>query len=742
MSSRPTPVPTSRSPRRPALLAALCAAAIAVTGLTAAASPEPAVAAAAAVLPYQDPALPVPQRVEDLLGRMTLDDKLGQMTQVEKDALVPQSDLAAYRIGSVLSGGDSTVSPNNAQTWADTYDSLQRSALATPLGIPVIYGIDAVHGHNAVRGATLFPHNIGLGATRNPALVQRVGRAVAEEVAGTGIDWSFAPCLCVARNDRWGRTYESFGETPELPTAMTSFITGMQGDTLGADPASVLTTAKHYLGDGGTTGGVDQGNTQISEAELRAVHLPPFKEAIRRGVGSVMLSYSSWNGVRSHANKYLVTDVLKGELGFTGFVVSDWAAVDQLDGQTGFTGAEIATAVNAGVDMVMVPHDYKKFLTLLRGEVSAGRVPLTRIDDANRRILTKKFQLRLFERPLTDRSYTSTVGSAVHRALARQAVRESQVLLKNDGGVLPLPKTGKLFVAGKSADDIGNQSGGWTVGWQGRSGAVTEGTTVLQGIRSAVADPSRVTYDRYGNGIDGSYTAAVAVVGETPYAEMRGDRPGSMGLDQEDLGTLARLKASGVPVVVVLVSGRPLDIAAQLPDWKALLAAWLPGTEGAGVADVLFGDHSPVGRLPMSWMSSAAQQPVNDGDGKTPLFRYGYGLTYDSDPGPDPDPDPEPTPAKACTATYKLVNSWPGGHQAEVTVKNTGTVPITGWSVDWDLGGATISSLWNGVHTVTDGHVTVRNTASNGSLAVSAGTSFGYTAGGTAGTPAPRCTPA
>jgi beta-glucosidase len=723
------------SVRRPAAVAALCAAALALTGLTAAAPSAERVA----VHPYQNASLPVPDRVADLLARMTLDDKLGQMAQIEKDALVPQSDLAAYRIGSVLSGGDSTVSPNNAQTWADTYDSLQRTALGTPLGIPMIYGIDAVHGHNAVRGATIFPHNIGLGATRDPALVQRIGRAVAEEIAGTGIDWDFAPCLCVARNDRWGRTYESFGEKPELPTSMTTFVTGMQGATLGADPASVLTTAKHYLGDGGTTGGVDQGNTELSEAELRAVHLPPFREAVRRGAGSVMLSYSSWNGVRSHAHKYLVTDVLKGELGFTGFVVSDWAAVDQLDGQSGFTGAEIRTAVNAGVDMVMVPHDYKKFLTLLRGEVDAGRISTARVDDANRRILTKKFELGLFERPLTDRSYTSTVGSAEHRALARQAVRASQVLLKNEGGVLPLAKNAKLFVAGKSADDIGNQSGGWTLGWQGRSGPVTEGTTVLRGIRAAVTDPSRVTYDRYGNGIDGSYTAAVAVVGETPYAEMRGDRPGSMGLDQEDLGTLAKLKASGVPVVVVMVSGRPLDIAAQLPDWKALLAAWLPGTEGNGVSDVLFGDYAPTGKLPVTWMRSASQQPINDGDGKTPLFPFGHGLTYGAQP--DPDPGPTPTPGdKACTAQFRTASSWSGGYQAEVTVKNTGTGPLAGWSVGWDLGGSTITNLWNGSLTVSQGRATVRNTSFNGTLAPGATTSFGFTANGTAGTPALGCT--
>ncbi|MFI9168341.1 glycoside hydrolase family 3 N-terminal domain-containing protein [Streptomyces lincolnensis] len=725
------------SARRPAIVATLCAAALALTGL--AAAPPAGVPTAAAALPYQDPSLPVPERVDDLLSRMTPDDKLGQMTQVEKDALVPQSDLAAHRIGSVLSGGDSTVSPNNPRTWADTYDSLQRTALTTPLGIPMIYGIDAVHGHNAVRGATLFPHNIGLGATRDPALVQRVGRAVAEEVAGTGIDWSFAPCLCVARNDRWGRTYESFGEKPELPTSMATFVTGMQGTALGGDGASVLATAKHYLGDGGTTGGVDQGNTELSEAELRAVHLPPFQEAVRRGVGSVMLSYSSWNGVRSHAHKYLVTDVLKGELGFGGFVVSDWAAVDQLDGQSGFTGAEITTAVNAGVDMVMVPHDYRKFLTLLRGEVNAGRISQARVDDANRRILTKKFQLGLFERPLTDRSYTSSVGSAEHRALARQAVRASQVLLKNDGGVLPLAKNAKLFVAGKSADDIGNQSGGWTLGWQGRSGPVTEGTTVLQGIRAAAGDPSRIRYDRYGNGIDGSYTAAVAVVGETPYAEMHGDRPGSMGLDQEDLQTLARLKASGVPVVVVLVSGRPLDIAPQLPDWKALLAAWLPGTEGAGVSDVLFGDHAPTGKLPMTWMRSASQQPINDGDGKSPLFPYGHGLTYGTGPGPDPDPDPEPAP-KACTAQFKVASSWSGGYQAEITVKNTGTGPLTGWAAAWDLGGSTVTSLWNGSLTVAQGRASVRNAAHNGALSSGATTSFGFTANGGAGAPAPQCT--
>ncbi|OII65844.1 beta-glucosidase [Streptomyces sp. CC53] len=725
---------TGRSPRcrRPAALVSVLAAALALTGLTPPGR-APAAAPAAAAAPYQDPSLPVDARVDDLLARMTLDDKLGQMTQVERESLRPQSDLATYRIGSVLSGGDGTVSPNNARTWADTYDAYQRTALGTPLGIPMIYGIDAVHGLGAVRGATLFPHNIGLGATRNPALVESVGRAVAEEVSGTGIDWNFAPCLCVARNDRWGRTYESFGETPGIPASMTTYITGLQGERLGAGPASVLATAKHFIGDGGTTGGTDQGDTRLTEAELRAVHLPPFTEAVRRGVGSVMLSYSSWNGARLHGHRYLVTDLLKGELGFTGFVVSDWAAVDQLDGQPGFTAEEIRTAVTAGVDMVMVPHDYRRFLSLLRAEVTSGRIPVSRVDDANRRILTKKFELGLFEEPYADRALTGTVGSAEHRALARQAVRESQVLLKNEDGVLPLDRSAKLFVAGKSADDVGNLSGGWSLGWQGGSGDVTPGTTVLEGIRAALADPGRVTYDRHGHGIDGSYDAAVAVVGETPYAEMHGDRPGALGLDQEDLATLDRLKAAGVPLVVVLVSGRPLDIAAQLPDWDALLAAWLPGTEADGVSDVLFGDHAPSGRLPVSWMAGVAQQPVNDGDGKTPLFPYGYGLGYEEGPPPGPTPTPPPAPGpvpEACTAAFEVTGAWSGGFQAEVSVHNVSATPVDGWAVTWDLAGSAVSGLWNGSLAVDGGRATVRNAAWNGALEPGATASFGLTADG------------
>jgi beta-glucosidase len=582
----------------------------------------------AAVPVYQDPTQPVPARVADLLSRMTLDEKIGQMTQVDRGFLARQSDIVTYHLGSLLSGGGSAPATNTATGWADMYDGFQRTALTDRLQIPLIYGIDAVHGHNNVFGATIFPHNIGLGATRDPALVSQVGQATAEEVAGTGIDWTFAPCLCVARNERWGRTYESFGEDPSIARSMTSIIGGFQGATLGGTPTSILATAKHYVGDGGTTGGVDQGNTQLSEADLRAIHLAPFVDAVRSGVGSVMISFSSWNGLKMHANRYLISDVLKGELGFTGFVVSDWAGINQIDGAGGLSATDVRTGINAGIDMIMVPDNYAGFIATLRSEVQAGTVTTARIDDAVSRILTRKFELGLFERPLTDRTYTSTVGSAAHRSLARQAVRESQVLLKNNG-ILPLPKSGKrILVAGKNADDIGNQSGGWTISWQGSSGAITPGTTILQGIRDAVAPGTVVDFDAAGRGAAG-HDVAIAVLGERPYAEGQGDRSDGMGLDRTDLNTLSTLRRSGVPVVVVLVSGRPLVITDQLPAWSALLAAWLPGTEGQGVADVLFGDYRPTGTLPHSWPRSASQIPINVGDATyDPLFGFGFGLTY------------------------------------------------------------------------------------------------------------------
>ncbi|GAA3454491.1 glycoside hydrolase family 3 N-terminal domain-containing protein [Dactylosporangium matsuzakiense] len=782
---------------RPVLLTA-------VTALSVAAATLVGVLPAAAAEPYLDPSLPVPQRVADLMSRMSLDEKIGQMTQAER-ASASAADVTQYRLGSILSGGGSAPSPNTASSWADMTDDLQRGALATPLKIPLVYGSDAVHGHNNVVGATLFPHNIGLGATRDPALVQQVGRVTADEVRGTGVNWTFSPCLCVARNDRWGRTYESFGEKPELPVSMATIIDGYQA-------GGVMATAKHYVGDGGTTGGVDQGDTQISEAELRAIHLPPFQEAIRRHVASVMVSFSSFNGQKLHGSDYLVNGVLKNELGFDGFVVSDWNGIDQIEGGQGFTASEVRRAVNAGIDMVMVPTAWKQFIDTLRAEVQAGRVTQARIDDAVRRILTKKFEFGLFEKPFADRTLTGTVGNAAHRTVARQAVRESQVLLKNTG-VLPLAKSGKIFVAGKSADNIGLQSGGWTVSWQGAAGNTTPGTTILQGIRAA-AGSATVMYNAAGSGIDSSYNVAVAVVGETPYAEGQGDRPSSLGLDTTDLNTLNALKAAGVPVVVVLVSGRPLDIAAQLPDWSGLVAAWLPGTEGGGVADVLFGDYAPTGKLPMTWMQSASQEPINDGDGKPALFAYGFGLTYSTTPPPSAPGQPgtpvvsavtstsatltwtapttgstatsyrvyqgatlvatvtgttytltgltpdtstsytvvgvdsagragpasgaatvttppsttTPPPSAGCAVTYS-VNDWGGGFTGTVTVKNTGSTSINGWTLAFSFAGnQKVSQGWSATWSQSGAVVTAKSEGWNGTLAPGASQSAGFNA--------------
>jgi beta-glucosidase len=557
-----------------------------------------------------DSKVPVPQRVEAMLARMSLDEKLGQMTQAERGSITP-AEVAEFRVGSVLSGGGSVPSPNTPAGWADMIDAYQSAATGTPLGIPILYGVDAVHGHNNVLGATIFPHNIGLGASRDPALAERIGRATAREVAATGIHWTFSPCLCVARDIRWGRTYESFGENPEIAVSMTTIIRGYQTESL-ANPAAIMATAKHYLGDGGTTGGKDQGDAQLSESELRAVHLPPFKAAIEAGVGSVMASFSSWNGDKVHGSEFLLTKLLKEELGFTGFVVSDWNGIDQIDGRAGLSDVDVRKAVNAGIDMAMQPESWREFIGLLRAEVQAGRVPVERIDDANRRILTKKFELGLFERAKTDRSQAAALGSDENRELAREAVAKSLVLLKNDGAVLPIRPGAKIFVAGKNADDIGNASGGWTIQWQGRSGPITPGTTILQGIKQAAGPNATVTFAADGTGADSSYDVAIAVVGEYPYAEYEGDRPGGVVLDSTDKAALAKLAAAGVPIVTVMVSGRPVDVTAELGQWRALVAAWLPGTEGAGVADVLFGRVPPSGKLPVTWSP----------------FAYGSGLTY------------------------------------------------------------------------------------------------------------------
>jgi beta-glucosidase len=504
-------------------------------------------------------------------------------------------------------------------------DAYQTRALSTRLGIPLIYGVDAVHGHSNVFGATIFPHNIGLGATRNPELIRRVGEITAKEVYATGILWTFSPCLCVARDERWGRTYESFGEDPEIATMMTTIIDGYQGTDLAA-PDTILATAKHWIADGGTASGTDQGDAQISESELRALHLPPYVEAIARGVGAVMPSFSSWNGVKMHGNQYLITDVLKVELGFSGFVISDWGGIDQIPGDY---PSDVRTAINAGIDMVMVPDNYQFFTDTLRDEIQAGNIPMSRIDDAVTRILAAKFALGLFDQPFADRTHITDIGSAAHRAVAREAVRESLVLLQNDG-VLPLaanssyPRT--IVVAGKSADDIGNQSGGWTISWQGQSGDTTPGTTVLEAVQNAVGPNTNVVFKkRPKRRVNGDL--GIVVIGERPYAEGQGDDQ-QLGLDSRDASAVQNV-CSNMPCVVILISGRPMLIQGQLAQANAFVAAWLPGTEGDGITDVIFGDYDFTGTLPVSWPLNMSQIPINVGDAiYDPLFPYEYGLTY------------------------------------------------------------------------------------------------------------------
>ena len=560
-----------------------------------------------------------PVDVEALLARMTLPEKIGQMTQADLAAIEP-AEVTELRIGSVLSGGNSDPEAGNSmEAWRAVYEAHQAASLETRLGIPILYGVDAVHGHSNVLGAVIFPHNIGLGATRDPDLVRRVAEVTAREMLATGTQWTFAPAVSVPRDERWGRTYEGFSEDPGLVSELgAAAVLGYQRGDLG-HPLAVLATAKHYLGDGGTvpgssvlndSTGLDQGDMPLAEPEVRRIHLYPYIAAVEAGVGSIMPSYSSWNAVKMSGSRYLLTDVLKGELGFDGFLISDYNAIQQLDPD--FKTA-IAMSINAGMDMAMVPSDYRQYIDLLTELVEEGEVGL----------LTDDFS------PRADRALAADFGCAAHRAVAREAVRKSLVLLKNDAGVLPLSSgAARLHVVGRAADDIGMQAGGWTIEWQGATGEVTEGgTTVLEALRRAAGAGTRVTFSEDGSGAEGA-DAAIVVIGEEPYAEMEGDLL-DLTLSARDRTLVERVAATGVPTVVVLFSGRPLIINDALAAADAFVAAWLPGTEGDGVADVLFGEYPPTGRLSFTWPRSMDQIPMSVGDEVyDPLFPFGFGLTY------------------------------------------------------------------------------------------------------------------
>jgi beta-glucosidase len=575
----------------------------------------------------------IKKKVDALLSKMTLEEKIGQMTQIDYDAFKnnPQ-DLNKYKIGSILWGGNSEINDLSAEGWSKVYDELQKISMQTRLKIPIIAGIDAVHGHNNVDGATIFPHNIGLGAAHNPKLVEKIASVVATEIRGTGIQWDFAPCVAVARDERWGRTYESFGEDPDLVKKLgAAFVIGMQKNNL-SDKTAALACVKHFVGDGGTINGKDQGNTVIDETTLREIHLQGYVDALKAGAKSIMVSYNSWNGEKLHGHKYLLTDVLKNELGFKGFLVSDWAAIDQLGANY---KEDIEKSINAGLDMIMIPNgqgqnnNYIDFISKLIELVKENKVSIDRIDDAVERILIVKYEMGIFEHPFTNKNLTKKVGSKAHREIARDAVRQSLVLLKNENNILPLSKKIKrIHVTGKSADDIGNQCGGWTIIWQSKSGNVIRGgTTILQAIKNTVSKNTIVTSSIDGSGAEDA-DVCIVVVGEVPYAEMFGDRE-DLSLPKEDVAAIENAKASGTPVVVILLSGRPLLIESSLDISNAFVAAWLPGTEGQGVADVLFGDYNPTGKLPHSWPRDIKQIPINIGDKNyNPLFPFGYGLTY------------------------------------------------------------------------------------------------------------------
>ncbi|MGA2597476.1 MAG: glycoside hydrolase family 3 protein [Bryobacteraceae bacterium] len=518
-------------------------------------------------------------QVRQLLAQLSLDQKIGQMTQPDQTFLQSLDDIEKYHLGSLLSGGDSDPkSGNDLNSWTDLYDGYQSRALKMTPRIPLLYGIDAVHGNNNVIGATLFPHNIGLGCTRNAALIERAARITAEEVRATGINWGFAPCVAVPQDIRWGRIYEGFSESPDLvKTLGAAALRGLQYEGLD-NPLSVLGCPKHFIGDGGTTFGtglprmgktrygLDQGDTQVDEATLRKIHLPGYITTLQAGAASIMPSYSSWNGVKCSASHRLLTEILKTELGFDGFLISDYAALQELPGEY---KQQIATSINAGMDMVMIPEHYPEFFNLLRELVNEGTVPQSRIDDAVTRILRVKFAMGLMDpkrSQLADRGLHKSFGSAEHRAVARQCVSESLVVVKNDNNVLPLKPAARIHVAGKSADNIGNQCGGC-------------------------------------------------------------DRT-DLHLSKADVAVVDQLKSAGLPVVVILISGRPMIIDDILSKADAVVAAWLPGAEGDGVTDVLFGSHKPMGKLSFTW-PAASSTSMHIGDpGYHALYPYGHGLSW------------------------------------------------------------------------------------------------------------------
>ncbi|MEN9490559.1 MAG: hypothetical protein RJA63_1008 [Pseudomonadota bacterium] len=586
-----------------------------------------------------------------IVSGMTLEQKVGQMTQAEIKSITPD-DVRQYYIGSVLNGGGTWPGNNKHATvadWVALADAYWVASMTTDsaVKIPVIWGTDAVHGHGNVFGATLFPHNIGLGAANDPDLVQRIGAAVAAQVSATGLDWTFAPTLAVVRDDRWGRTYEGFSEDPLIVSLYgRAIVKGLQGDFSGN--GKIIATAKHFIGDGGTDQGVDQGINRSSKYGMVNLHAQGYYAALGAGVQTVMASFSSWRneglGIeigKMHGSKEMLTDTLKTKMGFDGFVIGDWYGHAQVPG---CSNSSCAQAINAGVDMDMVPGDWKAFITNTVAQVKSGAIPMTRIDDAVTRILRVKMRAGIFtaKRP-TERTGAGSASQLLHRALAREAVQKSLVLLKNDGNVLPLKRGEKILVVGKSADSLPNQTGGWSLTWQGTNNLNSDfpnADSILAGIQEAAGEANVVVATNLANTKFTDFKAVIAIIGETPYAEGQGDigASGSMAHAArypEDLAVLDAVSGKGLPVITVLLTGRPVMVNKELNRSDAFVVAWLPGTEGKGVTDVLFRNASGAinipftGKLSYSWPKSACPGPLNVGEENyAPLFAYGFGLGY------------------------------------------------------------------------------------------------------------------
>lgn len=588
---------------------------------------------------YTQPNAPIEERVADLLSHMSLDEKIGQMALVDKNSLKNIDDTRKYRIGAVLSGAGAKPADNTPRGWVNMVASYKTAASNSRLKIPILYGIDAGHGHSNIPGATVFPHFIGLGASGDVDLVKRVAAATAMELDATGVNWSYSPNLDAPKDIRWGRVYEAFSDDPKLIASLgQAYVTGLQESPVSDDSKTfVLATAKHYLGTGSMLWGesdnkdfeIDQGKTAADEQALTDEYLPPFAAASDANTSSIMVGLHKWGDGTIITNQYLLTDKLKNEVGFKGFLVSDWYGVYE---RAGNKYNATVKAINAGLDMAMLPYDYKSFIRDVHRAVDRGDISKERIDDAVTRILRQKFQAGLFEESIKTTPTPAKIGAAEHRTVAREAVAKSSVLLKNKDNLLPLAKSSNsILIAGSGADNIGRQSGAWTVEWQGIDGNwLPGGTSVLRGIKSKVERSTTVRYDRDADFVAGTKAAiGIAVVSEKPYAEGWGDNANPT-ISKEDREVIKKLRALSDKVVVVIISGRPLLLNNDQENWDALVASWLPGSEGAGIADVLFGDKPFTAKLPLPWPASLSQIPVaSDGstaDSTPLLYPRGHGL--------------------------------------------------------------------------------------------------------------------